>query len=307
MLIQLAQLSCKYLTYISFEQDFICIEIEERYNNRANGISFLFYTNGRIHFETYEHGVRHGPVITYNVNGSLYYKSNYVNGLEHGRFIEFKNGKSKIEGERANGTIHGDLIIYSTSGELEVTETYHYGVLDGTMTVFYPGGVVKSRTMFKMGKLHGLCQEYNTSGVLMKSSTYIMGLLHGCQYEYYRSGKLKSKTMYRYDKMDGLHQVYVSNGTLLIEKEFSDGKNNGWTSTYDVRGRIISRKHYYMSEPNGEQLNYYESGNIKSKRIIFNKITVSYEYYYPSGAIKVKWSDDGQIIKYRGLFIRGKK
>ena len=71
-------------------------------------------------------GERHGPWEEYHPNGNLWYKTNYINGKEHGLSEDYYyfNGNLMYKGTFVNGKKHGLCERYNYDGKLHRKE-YH--------------------------------------------------------------------------------------------------------------------------------------------------------------------------------------
>ncbi len=102
--------------------------------------------------------------------------------------ITFKNGK--IDGVansyHENGTLqsqrfwkdgkgHGDIKVYSQSGQLLEEGTFKNGQMDSTWKKYYENGKLKSEMSYIDGKLDGVVKEYDETGKLKSQATYKEG------------------------------------------------------------------------------------------------------------------------------------
>ena len=71
-------------------------------------------------------GERHGPWVVYWSNGNTWYKTNYINGKEHGLSEDYYcfNGKLCYKINFVNGKKHGLCERYYSDGKLHLKE-YH--------------------------------------------------------------------------------------------------------------------------------------------------------------------------------------
>ncbi len=84
------------------------------------------------------------------------------------------------------------------------------------------------------------------------------------EYDFYVNGKLELKAFVKNFQFDGVWSYYFRQGTLKEVKPYINGKLNGENIAFYVRG-TISRKTKYVDGIGVSSIEYYESGNIKSK------------------------------------------
>ena len=72
-----------------------------------------------------EQGEKHGPWETYDTNGKLWSKANYLNDVLHGPLEwYYPNGKVSIKANYLNGKLHGPREYYYSNGKLDEIEYY---------------------------------------------------------------------------------------------------------------------------------------------------------------------------------------
>ena len=71
-------------------------------------------------------GQRHGPWERYWSNGNPWYKTNYINGNEHGLCEDYycSNGNLSYKANYVNGKEHGLSERYSSNGKLYFKQYY---------------------------------------------------------------------------------------------------------------------------------------------------------------------------------------
>lgn len=101
-------------------------------------ITTQYYPDGQIHSKTIEKGLSYGWSKTnksttsyYNKSGQLISKTNYINGLKDGRFIEYSSNTDKRilkrKGRYKNDKLHGKVKVYDSNGKLNSKARYKNG------------------------------------------------------------------------------------------------------------------------------------------------------------------------------------
>ncbi|MCW3076156.1 MAG: hypothetical protein JWO32_765 [Bacteroidetes bacterium] len=76
----------------------------------------------------------------------------------------------------------------------------------------YPGGIIKFRGFFRVGKRHGQWMSFYPSGLLWSEMHYDKGLRHGPNITYYETGGKRYEGMYKNDSRDSIWIYYDSIG-----------------------------------------------------------------------------------------------
>ncbi|MCC7301140.1 MAG: hypothetical protein IT233_00715 [Bacteroidia bacterium] len=84
------------------------------------------------------------------------------------------------------------------------------------------------------------------------------------EYDFYVNGKLELKAFIKNSQYDGVWSYYFHQGNLKEVKPYVNGKLDGENISFYARGSI-SRKTKYVDDNGVSTVEYYESGNIKSK------------------------------------------
>lgn len=212
---------------------------------------------------SFENGKYSGVILTYDEDGRLNKKSNYVKGKYEGLTIEY--GYSSIEKTHyRNGLKHGLFTRYDfDSGLILDSVNYVNDVMDGVQQKRWTGGE-HAKYNYVKGKLHGKVETYykfeNGTDYLQSIEYYVYGAKNGLFIEYDSLGNLVSEEKYKFDKLNG-NSNYYDSGRITSTSVFRMGKNVQSTF-FDNDGNKESES--VLEEDKWVSTSYYESGTIKS-------------------------------------------
>jgi antitoxin component YwqK of YwqJK toxin-antitoxin module len=101
------------------------------------------------------------------------------------------------------------------NGQMEYEASYLHGKLDGTSKVWYPDGILKSTSAYKLGLPHGAWEKYYENGEKMYEVHYSNGLKDGTEKWFYENGSIKSEQEFKADKPISDITRWKIDGTLL--------------------------------------------------------------------------------------------
>ncbi len=177
-----------------------------RWGNKS-GLYTLFHPN-ELAWEKGEYdsiGLKQGLWEKHFIDGKLKSKETYESGLRHGSLKTWdKKGSIIQSGEFIKGT--GTLKSFNHKGKLSGKESFKEGKKEGPKWTFYPQGYPRSKMLFKndtlisstlwhpalgkkqlisreghfkKGKRQGLWKWYNKKGLLIESAHYKNGMREG--------------------------------------------------------------------------------------------------------------------------------
>lgn len=189
--------------------------------NEQHGISKTYNEiDGSLQREaTFKNGVLDGPTKVYGENNLLAYQLNYKNGSllsytytgKDGNLvaeIPFVNGTGNLVAYYKNGTksaeinfidydIHGNRLLFFSSGKPYIVSSREFGSETGTRKVYYPNGQLESETQYYLNDAHGINREFYPTGKPKCEEFYYMDELHGeCKYYNEQTGKLTIRKYY---------------------------------------------------------------------------------------------------------------
>lgn len=156
-----------------------------------------------VYFE-YPNGWMHGEFCDY-VGDILKFKSNYVNGIQHGKKIEYyDNGVPKTIVHYVNGQRHGKYIAYNIEGEINTEIVYEREFTHGLERCYY-----------------------DSSKTLIFERNWDNNVLHGPYTGYNQGNSIIIKSIYNKGKLDGEYIEYDDSGQVLLSCVFINGKKQG--------------------------------------------------------------------------------
>lgn len=129
------------------------------------------------HF-VYVDGKIHGTFISYNSNGTVESKSEFIHGQHaDGACNHYdENGNPTREHSYLNGKYDGKYVDYFPNGKIEREETYANGHTIGESKTYYDTGTLKYVFRYDSeGKEDGVRERYNKDGVLTSKETFVKG------------------------------------------------------------------------------------------------------------------------------------
>jgi antitoxin component YwqK of YwqJK toxin-antitoxin module len=144
------------------------IAIANEYDSNINNIC----SNGIHYFKTIDGAFYYG-FVPKNYTGKWYYyycegnvecETEYVNGLLHGKKIEWhENNIKKAEYELINNKIYGKHIRWHSNGQVQTIGNYDQDSKTGKWDYWYEDGTKKMEMMFYNGKIAECIQYYPNS------------------------------------------------------------------------------------------------------------------------------------------------
>lgn len=245
---------------------------------QCDSMERTYYESGELEFETpYVNGVIHGkqieyePFEKYNPNPSKNDKENWVGKWE----LPFENGQKHGIGY---GFYHTGIIAIENRFENDCW--IH-------QKVFYPSGSIKSEVAYQNEQMHGLERVYHESGDLSEEVPYENGKIHGTRVIHHRKETLNdgwqidgyspydypdapegtiTRITYSNGIRDGLETTHFADGTLMYEVEWKDGRRTGMGKTYNPDGTLLKETVYMYGEGiyGYDMVDTYASGEITS-------------------------------------------
>jgi len=110
----------------------------------------------------FHNGIPHGVFKSYT-DGRLWYEKNYVYGALHGYYYEkCANFTQTIIASYVGGKLHGEYKIYDGNGYVVYECHYNMGKKEGIEKEYYDSGKLKAMREFKDDQYHGWVYSYNS-------------------------------------------------------------------------------------------------------------------------------------------------
>jgi len=302
------------------------------YENIKEGVD----TGMVISKELYVNDKKEGKSFYYYTNGKLKSEVSYVNGKKQGLIKEYDE----------NGTI--ETLVYYHNGYItdreEINRRDKNGMKQGTWKEFYPDGKLKKEEVYKDDMLEGLYKVFNEKGNLTLVLNYKDGKLVKevaeeeidveIRNEYDEQNRLIASGAYRKNIPIGIHRTYDKSGNVTGAKIYNDlgrvvsegiideeGNRNGEWTDYYTDGKIRAKGNYLNNQRSGKWTFYYKNGKVEQTgEYIRGRTTGIWTWYYENGTIEreesffngkedgilVEYSEEGRIIT-RGDYVEGEK
>ena len=155
-------------------------------------------------------------------------EGNCINGRIEGTFrIKTEEGIIIVEGTLKEGMLEGKTMIYASTGEPLVSMNLKDGFLDGEVTMWFhpntinsmllkpkPGGNVKVKACYVMGRLHGIKNHYIPTGKKKARYRYDQGILLSARvYDIYGS-TIPRREAWRVARKDDLADMRYYGGII---------------------------------------------------------------------------------------------
>ena len=127
-------------------------------------------------YQLIQDSIRHGIYESFYEEGSIFERSEYVQGILHGdRTIYFPDGTPEIEEEYVGGIIHGDYTTYYNNGSINVKGNFKDGSLQGIVSKYFQTGELMEEVSFENNRENGPFKEYYKTGQVKWAGNYING------------------------------------------------------------------------------------------------------------------------------------
>ncbi len=202
------------------------------------------------------------------------------------------NGFVEKSYEEKNGKLHGECVLFYSSGEIKGRSFYLEGILDGPSSFFSEEGVLLSTTFFQGGKPEGSCRRFYRTGALYADLQYKDGLLEGKQQYFYENQILKSLLFYKEGLLDGEVVLYFPSSKLKRRCFYKSGMKSGIDTIYSEEGIVLDEGDFIEGLPVGIHRRRFLSGNLKEEK----------KYHTPKKNERWEWDDFGHL-RYEGIYL----
>ena len=202
--------------------------IEHHNHGQRHGVFMRWsYRGDLLMYGVYRNGEKDGRFIAWNESPHcLRLKEFYVNGVRHGRSVEYhepqrkeKKGALKHLGFYEYGAKVGLWRTYWSNGQLkEQTEHNSDGLPDGLSRQWNRFGQLLRVFRYDHGELNGVCETYSENGIQVEAANYREGQLHGLYVRRYKGdGKPKLIKVFNHNDVV-LARLFNRQGAIVWEK-----------------------------------------------------------------------------------------
>lgn len=221
-------------------------------NGLLDGTKTIYYNTGAPFQEfEFKKGKANGLVKVYDDNYHLVTVTNYKNNVRDGlrKFTNPRRDEMIIEGNYVNGTLVGDLKIFSNNSMY----TFPNDLKKGKVQRFYNDKLISEFYLSNENTIEGEYKYYNPeTGKLIKKTPYLNGKENGVEEIYNKKGDLINTTNYKAGKKIGDYKLY-SNDKKLVKEEYydDDGQKIGTWKEYTKNGELVNEQNYQNDKLNG--------------------------------------------------------
>lgn len=324
--------------------------------DKEDGLFIEYNREGKVTAESaFTLGMRHGRVAQKDPSGMVtIFEAFFDHGMLHGELNRFTlQGSPAFKGSYFYGRCIGEQIswypLQDEFAEPKVAFILHFndmGQKDGSCSIFYPDGKVKRELVFQNGVMNGPCKEWAPDGRLARSAYFKLGLLDGACIEqdgegrvhtvHFENGKkegpytihieaegqkrLLRDAFFVADKLDGVVSEYEISGAPLMQLTMKHGKKEG-AAYYYQNGHLHHTLFYHEDLPHGTMKEYFANGSLEHEvdfimgqkdgveRYYFADGSLRMEYHYKEGkyhGLAQTWNQQG-ILVFEADYICGKK
>lgn len=141
--------------------------LKEPYEDDPNMVKVTInYSDGTYGIGDYVDGQRHGSWTIYNQRGLVQGVETYINGMKQGIALEFDETSNQIstKSNYHNGLLHGKMVIYNRA-RIKEERPYVNGKIEGTVKIYYDDGTLLEESPYQNGVRHGTSIWYDQNGV----------------------------------------------------------------------------------------------------------------------------------------------
>ena len=195
----------------------------------------------------------------------------FVEGRRHGASKWwYPNGQPMRELHYELGEIHGDLLEWSTDGELVTRDRYESGRRIAQRVDKYPNGQKKSEGTYLAARLEVKTPDAWWDAELAQYTRQGDDEKHGEWSSWYENGQKRVVGSYDHNKPHGTFVWWHANGQKALEANYVEGKENGlWTWWHENGLKSISGS-YTFGSPDGQWIWWSDAGKV-AQRVDFSR------------------------------------
>ncbi|HEY2883162.1 MAG TPA: toxin-antitoxin system YwqK family antitoxin [Pirellulales bacterium] len=236
-----------------------------------------------------------------------------------GHAAETKSADSKADSPSDKKIVEEKAADGSVKVRREVSENVSGKLVpDGLETTFYPGGIKRTETTYRLGTKEGPWRIYGSRGELMEEGSYHRGLKDGAEKTYDSEGRVATETNYR-DGIRNGKKITWNGQRKLFEAEYENGVPIGTLSEWYGDGTPKIVQHYRGGVQDGLEQRWYSGGKkFYEANYVAGKKDGQYTEWHPNGKPKYatvykagqpdgvfkEWFEDG-ALKTEGGYLAG--
>jgi antitoxin component YwqK of YwqJK toxin-antitoxin module len=258
-----------------------------------SGLYKIYHPNGAIKQIYYAmNGLIEGPIKQFCEKGLLLKIGNFIDGKQHGPQYSFITDSDGNQFDYLTETFvddkkEGPTICFYKKNSIKKIENYKQNKLHGTVTEYYPNGIIQSISEYIDGHQETY-KEYHSNGVLHRSIIYVNNWIADGHYVEYHNNQQQKRifTIMNRQRFDEYREFYPNGQEQIICFYNENEKLNGEMRTYHDNGQLKSLETYINGNKHGRCEYFYKSGRF---RLINNynmgKLVDDYKRMRPNGDI----------------------
>ncbi len=157
--------------------------------------------------------------------------------------------KERIQRRKDNKQRQGLFARISPEGKLVEEAYYEADSLEGLRVMYYTSGDSQIVETYQRGRFEGPYREYHENGKLLQVGQYINNSMEGVWKTYYPDGQLSEEVTFHNSEENGPFKQYYPNGKLKTAGTFKEGDfEDGELKLYDESGTHIRTMNCQMGK-----------------------------------------------------------
>ncbi len=194
-------------------------------------------------------------------------RSTLGGGIKHGPFVKWDdNGSKRYEANFDNDVLDGRSTTYFPSGDVAERQDYLKGIKSGRWEKWNRDGIKIAEGFYSNGKKSGRFRYWSRHGEPVSEGNFHDEVKSGLWIFYDRDGLVRSKFTFRNGRKDGKAQMFYANGRVASTGSFKENKPDGLWIYYNEEGRQTAQGSFTRGRKTGQWTEYDQSGRIQSVR-----------------------------------------
>lgn len=230
-------------------------QVPQNAQGREEGESVSYYQDGTVKSRSHwRNGLPEGKQSDYHRTGKLREETTYRNGARvDGPAETFdEDGKLRTRMNYVNGKLEGEMLIYYPDGMVSNRSVMKNGKFNGLSTYYYRDGKVRSTVSHVNDAPDGEEREYYQDGKLSSLRVYSDNGVMRSEQQYDEQGQLRVQRQWdRRQREQGSFRVWHASGKPQQLVEYVDGRREGWSRTWREDGSVEKECRFVKDEGQG--------------------------------------------------------
>lgn len=217
-------------------------QVPQNARGMEDGVATSYYPDGTLQSRSHwRDGLSHGTQSQYHRTGKLREAAEYRNGIRvDGPAETFdENGKLRDRMNYVNGQLDGELLSYYPDGTVSGRTAISKGKFQGPSALYYPDGSLHISVSHVNDAPDGEELEYHPNGKLAARRTYSDNGVMRSDERYSDTGVLLVQRQWdKRSREQGTFRSWYENGKPQQLIEYVDGVREGWSRTWNSDGTL---------------------------------------------------------------------